>query len=277
MRIVSSPFLEVAIQAALASGNIQKKYFGRVKNIQFKSKTFLNLVTEVDHQCEKKILKIIQSHFAHHSFWGEESGKKIISQQWIWVVDPLDGTTNYAHSYPFFCTSIALLKDGQPYLGVIYDALRNELFTAETTHGSYLNKKAIHVSTITSIEKSLLCTGFSYNIRDTHYNFENFKNMVLQSQGVRRDGSAALNLAYIAAGRFDGFWERYLQPWDMAAGILLIQEAGGKISDISGKPFNLFHQNIVATNGKIHSKLLRELLKGADEKLWMKRFQNKML
>ncbi len=265
-------FLKTAVQAAKAAGQIHKRFYGKTLDIQLKGKNSLNLVTQVDRLCEKKIISMLQKRFPTHDFLGEESGLQNNNSAYTWVIDPLDGTTNYAHSYPFFCVSIALLQNGNPIAAVIYDALRDECFTAEKGKGAFLNGKPLKVSKAVQLEKSLLCTGFAYMVRETHYNLDNFARFVLASQGVRRDGSAALNLAYVAAGRLDGFWERGIQAWDMAAGVLLVREAGGKVTDITGIPFDLFAQNALAANGKMHSLLLKILSKGADEKNWLKRY-----
>jgi myo-inositol-1(or 4)-monophosphatase len=272
-----SPFLKTAIQAAKAAGVIHRRFYGKTLNIQYKGRNSLNLVTQVDQLSERKIISTLKKKFPTHDFLGEESGRLGNNSAYTWVIDPLDGTTNYAHSYPFFCVSIALLHHGKPIVAVVYDALRNECFTAEKNKGAFLNGKRLKVSTIGDLEKSLLCTGFAYMVRETHYNLDNFAHFVLTSQGVRRDGSAAMNLAYVAAGRLDGFWERGIQAWDMAAGVLLIWEAGGKVTDITGKPYDLFKQNALATNGKMHSTLLKFLTKGKDEKNWLKKYDQKYL
>jgi myo-inositol-1(or 4)-monophosphatase len=270
-----SSYLTSAIRAAKKAGAIQKNHYGRVRKIRYKSKNKLNLVTEVDQKCEKAILSLLRAAFPTHNVWGEESGRGSMVSEYTWLVDPLDGTTNYAHGYPFFCVSIALVKKNEPILGVIYDVLRDELFTAEKGKGAFLNGKRLRVSSTRSLAESLLSTGFAYAVRETHYNLDNFRRFVLTAQGVRRDGSAAMNLAYVAAGRFDGFWERGIQAWDMAAGILMVREAGGKVTDISGKPFDLMAQNALASNGKTHQAIFRTLWKGKDEKAWMKRWGNK--
>jgi myo-inositol-1(or 4)-monophosphatase len=270
-----SPFLKTAVQAAKAAGAIHKKFYGKTLDIEFKGKNSQNLVTQVDKLSEKKIISVLKKQFPAHDFLGEESGFQENHSAYTWVIDPLDGTTNYAHAYPFFCVSIALVQKGRPIVAVVYDALRNECFTAEKGKGAFLNGKPFRVSKISQLEKSLLCTGFAYMVRETHYNLNNFAQFVLTSQGVRRDGSAALNLTYVAAGRLDGFWERGVQAWDMAAGVLLVQEAGGKVTDITGTPFNLSAQNVLATNGKMHSTLLKVLTKGQDEKNWLKRYGKK--
>ena len=264
-----NPFLKIAIQAAKTAGQIHRKHYGKVRYIQFKSKNKLNLVTEVDHACEKKILAILKKKFPAHNYWGEESGQQKNHSAFTWLVDPLDGTTNYAHSYPFFCCSIALVQNKRPVAGVIYDALRDECFTAEKGRGAFLNGKRLSVSKVSTLAESLVSTGFAYAVRDTHYNLDNFRKFVLTTQGVRRDGSAAMNLAYVAAGRFDGFWERGIQAWDMAAGILMVTEAGGKVTDITGGPFDLMAENALATNSKIHRRIFKILKNGKDEKVWL--------
>ena len=261
-------FLRTAIKAAKRAGKIQKDHYGRVRNIRFKSKNKLNLVTEVDQLCEKAILSIIRKDFPDHGIWAEESGRGSSSSSYMWLVDPLDGTTNYAHSYPFFCVSIALVKDGQLLVGVVYDVLLDECFTAVRGKGAFLNGKRMSVSKTSSLAESLVCTGFAYAVRETHYNLDNFRKFVLTAQGVRRDGSAALNLAYVAAGRFDGFWERGIQAWDMGAGVLMVREAGGKVTDINGKSYDLLAQNALASNGRIHKKIFDILKKGKDERNW---------
>jgi len=265
-----SSFLNAAVKAAKAAGKIHKRYYGKVRDIRFKSGNQLNLVTEVDGRCEKIIFGLLKKSFPSHTFWGEETGGKLDDANYTWIVDPLDGTTNYAHAYPFFCVSIALVKDGQLLAGVIYDSLRNECFTAEKNKGAFLNGRRLQVSKVRTLQKSLLCTGFAYGVLKTLYNFENFQNFVLRSQGVRRDGSAAMNLAYVAAGRFEGFWERGIKAWDMAAGVLLVLEAGGKVTDISGKPFDLLAQNALASNGLVHSQIFKTLWAGKDEKRWVR-------
>jgi myo-inositol-1(or 4)-monophosphatase len=266
-----SQYLKTAVQAAKAAGRIHKLHYGHVRHIRFKSKDKLNLVTEVDQLCEKAVLSLLKARFPGHNFWGEESGQQKNQSDFTWLVDPLDGTTNYAHAYPFFCCSVALVQKGNPIVGVVYDALRDECFTAEKGRGAFLNGKRLHVSATKTLAESLVCTGFAYAVRETHYNLDNFRQFVLKSQGVRRDGSAAMNLAYVAAGRFDGFWERGIQAWDMAAGVLMVTEAGGKLTDITGKPFNLMGENALASNGRIHGQIFKILRNGKDEKSWARR------
>lgn len=167
------------------------------------------------------------------------------------------------------------MRGGQPQilLGVIYDPLRDECFTAERGRGAFLNGRRLRVSATKSLAESLVSTGFAYAVRETHYNLDNFRKFVLKTQGVRRDGSAAMNLAYVAAGRFDGFWERGIQAWDMAAGVLMVTEAGGKVTDITGKPFDLLAENALACNGRIHQQLFKILRNGKDEKTWARKHQ----
>jgi myo-inositol-1(or 4)-monophosphatase len=289
-----SSFLKTAIQAAKAAGKIHRQNYGKVRNIRFKSGNKLNLVTEVDGRCEKVILGILKKRFPTHNFWGEESGRGNVPSEYTWLIDPLDGTTNYAHAYPFFCVSIALTRNRllhsplplwerdrvrggsfEVVAAVVYDALRDECFTAEKGQGASLNGKRLRVTQTSDLKQSLVCTGFAYQVMKTNYNFDNFRNFVRASQGVRRDGSAAMNLAYVAAGRFDGFWERGIQAWDMAAGILLVKEAGGKVTDLTGKPFDLMAQNALASNGRIHEKMFRILKNGKDEKAWKDLFSKR--
>jgi myo-inositol-1(or 4)-monophosphatase len=261
-------YLKTAIRAAKAAGKIQKHYCGRARQIQYKSPNQLNLVTEIDRLCEKTVFSILKKKYPRFNYWGEESGQGKTKGEYTWLVDPLDGTTNFTHGYPFFCCSIALLKGSQPIVAVVYDALRDECFTAEKGRGACLNGKRIRVSKTRKLSDSLVCTGFAYRVLETHYNFDNFKQFVLKARGVRRDGSAALNLAYLAAGRFDGFWERGVQAWDIAAGVLLIKEAGGKVTDINGGPWRLNEENALASNGIIHQQIFEILKKGPDERRW---------
>jgi myo-inositol-1(or 4)-monophosphatase len=268
--------LKSAVDAAQAAGKIHRRYYGKALRIEMKKDNNLNLVTQVDKACEKKIQAILHQRTPGFNFWGEESGRGSGDSQYTWLVDPLDGTTNFAHAYPFFCVSIALIQGKEPVLGVVYDAMNNECFTAEKGQGARLNGKRIRVSAESKLSKSLLATGFAYGVKETLYNFENFKNFVLNSQGVRRDGSAAMNMAYVAAGRFEGFWERGIQAWDMAAAVCLIREAGGQVTDISGKPYDLLAQNALASNGKIHSQMRKLLWAGPDEKRWVARYKKSL-
>jgi myo-inositol-1(or 4)-monophosphatase len=219
------------------------------------------LVTEVDLKCEQRILSFLQTQFPHHEFYAEEGGKSKKTSPFRWLIDPLDGTTNYAHGYPVFCTSLALEKKGEIIVGVVYNPVLKELFTAQKGKGAFLNGERIVPSSTLDLEKSLLVTGFPYHIKKSRQNIRQFNQFLLQAQAVRRDGSAALNLCYTAMGRFDGYWEFSLAPWDLAAGSLILTEAGGKISGTKGEPLSIYRGNVLASNGKIHSRMLRVLRK----------------
>ncbi len=245
-----------AIQAARKAGYILKTRLGKKRKIGFKGA--VNLVTEMDILAEKIIISEIQKHFPDDSILAEEQTTRECDSVFRWVIDPLDGTTNYAHGFPVFCVSIALTKNGETILGVIFDPTRDELFLAEKGKGARLNGRKIKVSSESDLSRSLLATGFPYDLRESSINnFDNFRNFALRAQAVRRAGSAALDLCYVAAGRFDGFWEMKLAPWDVAAGSLIVLEAGGTVSNFLGKPLGLNGSHVLATNGKIHKAMLR--------------------
>jgi myo-inositol-1(or 4)-monophosphatase len=267
-----SKYLTAAVAAARLSGAIQRRFYGKPLKIELKGGNTLNLVTHVDKLCEKTVLSFLRKRFPSHGLWGEESGRGGPKGRFTWVVDPLDGTTNYAHAYPFFCCSIALLEDLRPVAGVVFDCLRNEMFTAERGCGAALNGRKIRVSKVSDLSRALLCTGFAYHVKETLYNLENFKRFILKSQAVRRDGAAALNLCYVAAGRFDGFWERGIQVWDMSAGSLIAQEAGAVVTDVTGAPFDLTRENALITNGLIHKAMLEVLKESPDERNFLEKY-----
>lgn len=222
----------------------------------------IDLVTEADKMSEELILTQIGRRYPDHGILSEESAAKNEQATARWIIDPLDGTTNYAHGFPFFCVSIAFEKDGIMETGVIYDPLRDELFTAEREGGAFLNGRRLRVSTVDELSRSLLATGFPYDIRvSKDNNLDYFKAMAVSAQAVRRPGAAALDLAYLAAGRIDGFWELKLKPWDTAAGCLIVREAGGVISDMAGQAWNLFSFGLVASNRLIQQQML-EVIKG---------------
>jgi myo-inositol-1(or 4)-monophosphatase len=256
-------FTEVAIQAALKAGEILTEHAGKVQKIGYKDD--VNLVTEVDCLSEETIIGIIKDAFPDHGILTEEGEGKISESEYKWLIDPLDGTTNYAHDFPSYCVSIALEKEGEIILGVVYNPNLDELFLAEKGKGAYLykgknpkeSKRRISVSQTEQLSKSLLATGFPYDIRTSNIdNMNHFANFYKRSQAIRRAGSAALDLCYLATGRFDGFWELKLSPWDTAAGSLLVTEAGGKVTDFSGDPFNIYLKEILASNGKIHQQMI---------------------
>lgn len=234
------------------------------QSIEIHYKGDINLVTEADKMSENLIIEAIRRNFPDHGILSEESPAILDGSSMRWIIDPLDGTTNYAHGYPVFCVSIALEKDGEIILGVIYDPTRRDTFIAVRGEGAFLNGKRLAVSKTSDLTRSLLATGFPYDIRESkENNLDYFTMMAKEAQAIRRAGAAALDIAYVAAGRFDGFWELKLQPWDMAAGCLLIEEAGGKITDIFGKPWKLLSPNILVTNGLIHKQMMAVFKKAA--------------
>ncbi|MGA1626893.1 MAG: inositol monophosphatase family protein, partial [Prochlorothrix sp.] len=220
-----------------------------------------DLVTEADRQAEAVILEMIKRHCPDHAILAEESGQLgDKNNPYCWAIDPLDGTTNFAHSYPVSCVSIALLIEGIPAIGVIYNPFRHELFRGATGLGATLNRQPIQVSQTSDLGKSLLVSGFAYDRRDTlDNNYPEFCHLTHLTQGVRRSGSAALDLTDVACGRLDGYWERGINPWDISAGIVILEEAGGKLSAYDGSPLDLASGRILASNGKIHTALSQAL------------------
>lgn len=255
--------LNFAIQTARDAGRILADRMGRA--LQVSNKGDIDLVTEADLASEKLIIERIKTHYPRHSILAEESGAtdgiKMVAGQtdWMWIVDPLDGTTNYAHGYPCFCVSIGLERAGSIEIGVIYDPSRDEVFAAERGQGATLNDRRIRVSPVDDLNAAMLCTGFPYNVRERPNFARDFANFTMEAQAVRRDGSAALDLAYLACGRFDGFWEDGLNAWDIAAGVLLVEEAGGRITDFVGAPLNIYTPKVLASNGLIHHKMMQVL------------------
>ncbi|KAF3362657.1 Inositol-1-monophosphatase [Chlamydiales bacterium STE3] len=247
---------------ALAAGNVLKKYWGKLSSIRQKQ-FYWDLVTEADTESEQLILSLLQEKFPEHKILSEEAGlKEKASGDFMWVVDPLDGTTNYTHQYPMVAVSIGLLYQQKPLLGVIYNPILNELFKGADGMGAFFNAEPLRVSGISELNKSLLATGFAYDRKETSdNNYAEFCHMTHISQGVRRGGAAALDLAYVAAGRLDGYWERGLKPWDVAAGIVLVNEAGGKVTSYENGPIDLTSGRILATNQAIHAALSYELIK----------------
>lgn len=255
-------FLDVATEGALAAGAILQDYLGKVEDKITEKERPGDLVTVADKESEAVILDYLHRHFPDHAILAEESGKLGNYQnEYLWVIDPLDGTTNFAHQYPCFAISIGLLINSVPKLGVIYDPLRGELFQAAMGLGATLNRRPICVSKTTELCKSLLVTGFAYDRRETlNNNYVEFCHLTHLTQGVRRSGAASIDLAYVACGRVDGYWERGLSPWDIAAGVILVQEAGGKVTAYDEGPLKLYSGNIMATNSIIHHNLSQELL-----------------
>ncbi len=257
--------LEFAVHCALESGKIQRGQYE--KHFQIHHKGEINLVTDVDFACQERIIKLIREGFPNDDIISEEKSNRFDGIQNRWIIDPLDGTTNYAHGYPFFCTSIAYEVQGNISLGVVYNPMFKELFVARKGQGAYLNGKKIHVSVIGDLKKSLLSTGFPYDIATSaENNIDHFINFLYHAQAVRRDGSAALNLSYVACGRFDGYWELKLNSWDMAAGTLIVQEAGGRVTNVAGGKFNIYKSNIIASNSLIHKDMVWVLKKKGHNK-----------
>lgn len=252
--------LNFAIETARDAGRILLEKFGRIETVTKKGD--INLVTEADLASEALIVERIKSHFPRHAILAEEAGNAVVTGEeggHKWIIDPLDGTTNYAHGYPCFCVTIALEHQGEIVLGVTYDPTRDELFTAEKGRGAALNGKPIRVSGTDELGNALLVTGFPYDIKHREKFARHLTEFLLTSRGVRRDGSAAIDLAYVACGRFDGFWEEGLNPWDVAAGKLLIEEAGGIVSYYDGSKFSVYTPPIVTSNGLIHQQMLNVL------------------
>ena len=257
-------FLEVATEAAMAGGAILEKYWGKLESVQEKERPG-DLVTEVDHQAEKAILQIIQHYFPNHQILAEESGLAgDTNSEYLWAIDPLDGTTNYAHNYPMSAVSIGLLIQGIPQVGIVYNPLRQEFFSGARGLGATLNHKPIQVSKVQSLSESLLVTGFAYDRRETtDNNYLEFCYLTHLTQGVRRSGSASLDLVDVACGRLDGYWERGLKPWDITAGIVILEEAGGKVSAYDGNAVVVESGRLLATNGHIHHSLSQALLEAS--------------
>ena len=254
-------YLDTAVDTALKTGKYLRSRLKLPKKIEFKGE--IDLVTDSDYYAERKIINLLKKVFPTHEILAEETANKNVkpsSPGYRWIIDPLDGTTNFAHGYPLFAVSIALEYKGKIILGVAYNPLLNELFTAVSGKGAYLNGKKISVSTTKNLSQSLLATGFPYDIKQNlRTNLDYFNKFQLAAQDIRRDGSAVLNLCYTACGRFDGFWELKLKPWDTAAGVLIVQEAGGKVTDFKGKKYNIYKKEMLATNGNIHQQMLKIL------------------
>lgn len=252
--------LNFAIETARDAGHVLMEKFGRITAITKKGD--INLVTEADLASEELIVERVRSHYPKHSILAEEGGDVIKIEgetSWKWIIDPLDGTTNYAHGYPCFCVTLAVEHQGEVVIGVTYDPTRNELFAAEKGRGATVNAKPIRVSATANLSESLIVTGFPYDFKQRENFARHLTEFMLSSRGVRRDGSAAIDMAYVACGRFDGFWEEGLNPWDVAAGKLLIEEAGGVITYYDGSNFSIYKPPICASNGAIHDQMLTVL------------------
>jgi myo-inositol-1(or 4)-monophosphatase len=250
--------LDAARHAAREAGKTLKNLFGRVSHVAKKGKT--DLVTEADFEAEKIIMDIIHKSFPQDGFVAEESGEHSPSASRMWFIDPLDGTLNFAHAFPFFAVSIGLQVDGDAVLGVVFNPYMDEFFEAAKGSGASLNGEPIHVSSTSDLVDSLLAVGFPYTLhQNPHRVMDHLKKMAVRAQAIRRPGSAALDLCYVAAGRLDGYWEEGLKPWDTAGGMIIVREAGGIVSDYEGNPFSPDKGTIVASNPLIHAAMLEVL------------------
>jgi myo-inositol-1(or 4)-monophosphatase len=250
--------LAAAVEAALAGGSVLKEFLGGVFRVSYKGA--LNLVTDADLASEKTLVGILKRRFPEASILAEETGEIGGRGASRFIIDPLDGTTNFAHGYPVFAVSIAYEEDGRLLAGCVYDPTREELFTAARGRGAFLNGRRLQVSSTGSLGEALLVTGFPYDLKeDLEKNLRLFRRFMVASRAIRRDGSAALDLCHLAAGRFDGFWEEKLGAWDTAAGVVILEEAGGRATDFEGASFHPSKPAIVASNGRIHGEMLAHI------------------
>ncbi|HNY30688.1 MAG TPA: inositol monophosphatase family protein [Fibrobacteria bacterium] len=250
-------------EAARESGRILREGFGQVRELSEKGRA-TDLVTEYDKASERFLREWIQERFPDHAQIGEEEENQARPDaEWTWIFDPLDGTVSFAYGIPFFAVCIGLRHRDTTVAGVVYEPIRDEMFWAQRGGGAFLNGRPIRVTEATELERSLLATGFPYSIRENpNRTLETFAAVVPHARGIRRMGTAGIDLAYVACGRLDGYWESFLQPWDCAAGVLLVEEAGGKVSDYLGNPHDIFGLQTVATNGRIHGQLLDRIQEG---------------
>jgi myo-inositol-1(or 4)-monophosphatase len=252
--------ISIAIEAARCAGNALHNHYNKPHQVSYKG--IIDLVTEMDKESERLVTEILCRTFPEYGVLGEEGSKSTVPYTCRWIIDPLDGTTNYAYSYPLFGVSIALEKHGEITLGVVYNPILNELFTAEKGGGAYLNGIPIQVTDTNELGKSLLASGFPYDAwSNQRNNCNRWEQFIKTTISVRCDGSAALDLCHLACGRLDGYWELDLEPWDMAAGALIVQEAGGLVTQADGKPFSHLKRNLLASNGHLHQAMLDVLKK----------------
>jgi myo-inositol-1(or 4)-monophosphatase len=250
--------LRATSAVAVEAGSLLKKSASKERSVRYKGR--VDLVTEMDVKSERLIVSRLRHELPGASFLAEEGSAVESASEFKWIIDPLDGTTNYAHGFPVWCVSIALESAGEMALGCVFDPTRDELFTAITGAQAKLNGKPISVSRQTRLDQSLLATGFPYDIRTSKVNnLVHFADFARTAQGIRRAGSAALDICYLAMGRFDGFWELKLHPWDSAAATLIVRQAGGKVSDFAGQPYSIYGDTLLATNGKIHRQMMKVL------------------
>jgi len=252
-------FTKVAVDAARQAGALLKDNWQKAKTIEIKT-DIVDLVTNVDKASDTLITGILRSHFPDHQIIAEESSVSGQPSPYRWYIDPIDGTTNFAHSFPHFAVSIGLQHQGQMIVGVVYDPIKEELFSATRRNGATLNDRPIHVSPTPTLDQSMVLTGFPYDRRKrSEYYLRFYQAFMVRTQGVRRVGSASLDLCYVACGRADAFWEWRLHPWDTAAGSLIVEEAGGKMSDFTGQTFDIHGEQTLASNGLLHQETLAVL------------------
>jgi myo-inositol-1(or 4)-monophosphatase len=253
-------YLDFAVELARAAGDVLKHYMSREKQVELKGRA--NLVTIADKESEALIIDGIRKRYPQHAILAEESGVSgaRASGEGKWIIDPLDGTTNFAHQYPAFCVSIAFEQRGEVLCGAVFDPWRDEMFSGVRGLGSFVNGERLRVSEAQTLRSALLMTGFPYNFREKIKPvMSQFEAFLIESQAVRRGGSAALDLCYTAIGRVDGFWEIELHPWDTAAGLVIAEEAGGRVTNFSGEPFTIYGKQILASNGRIHDEMVAVL------------------
>jgi myo-inositol-1(or 4)-monophosphatase len=253
--------LKAAEDACGMAGDLLRENIDSSREISYKGA--VDLVTDFDKRSQEVILAHLSARFPDHDFLAEEDLSERRGSEYRWIIDPIDGTTNYAHNLPIFCVSIALEWKREIVCGVIYDPMRKEMFAAIEGKGSVLNGRKIRTSTTNELDKCLLATGFPYDVRDSEVNnIDHFANFATRAQAIRRCGSAALDLCYVACGRFDGFWELKLNPWDVAAGILIVEESGGRVTGFKGEQTSHFGKDLLASNGLIHEQMIQVLKLG---------------
>ena len=253
--------LKVAEEASRMAGEMLRRNIDSSREIVYKGA--VNLVTDFDKRSQDVIFSHLSSQFPDHDFLAEEDLCEQRGSEFRWIIDPIDGTTNYVHNFPIFCVSIALEWKNKVVCGVIYDPMREEMFSAISGKGSQVNGQKIHTSVTSDLDKSLLATGFPYDVRESEVNnIDHFANFATRVQAIRRCGSAALDLCYVACGRFDGFWELKLSPWDVAAGVLIVEESGGHVSSFQGETASIYGKDLLASNGLIHEQMIQILKLG---------------
>jgi len=256
MSVDLSEAIEFAMGCARSAGEIQREKY-ESKDLDIDRKGRIDLVTEVDLECERLITELVAKKYSEHGIIAEEGTSRNPEAEYQWIIDPLDGTTNFAHGFPIFAVSIGLVVGGSPVAGVVYEPIRDEMFHAVKGGGAFMNEVKIEVSKAEALKDSLLATGFPYDVAtNPRNNIDNFRRVIMECQALRRPGAAAIDLVYVACGRLDGFWEQRLKAWDIAAGVLIVTEAGGTVTDMGGGRLDLYGETVCATNGLIHKEIL---------------------